>query len=289
MLETGNKQRYMKYVSCYIDETFDINNCISYILSIQCSLDGFSFTVFDTTVSKFIVFYTFEFNAVTPFMLKNEIDGIVASEPLLQSAYKQVKIAYNTPKVTLVPGSLIPSDQYSSTYGFTFETKREETIVANSFGNGYTLLFAMPKIIKKQFEYLYPGSIFFSLLQPLAAYTQGHSGLHPYLLVSKQNHSLQIVAAKGHNIIFINSFFVKDETDCLFYTLNTAKSLNLDLKSEVVLFGKIDAKSELVSMLMLYFEKVSYAHYGNNYTVSYTFLAEQASTQLPLLELALCE
>lgn len=279
----------MKYVSRYIDETFDINNCMSYILSIQCSLDGFSFTVFDTTVNKFIILSEFEFNAVTPFLLKKEIDSIIASEPILQGAYKQVKIAYNTHQVSLVPDSLIPTDQYSSTFCLSFETNREETIVVNSFGNGYTLLFAMPKIIKKQLEHLFPGSIFFSLFQPLAAYTQGRSGLNPYLLVLKQNHSLQIVAAKGHKIMFINSFFVKDETDCLYYTLNTAKSLNFDLKSEVVLFGKINAKSELVSMLMRYFEKVNFAHYGNNYAVSYTFLAEQASTQLPLLELALCE
>jgi hypothetical protein len=289
MLETGSKQEYMKYVSRYIDETFDVNNCMNYILSIQCSLDGFYFAVFDTTVNKFIVLSGLELNTVTPFMLKNEIEGIIASEPILQASFKQVKIAYNTHKAMLVPESLIPPGQYSTAFGFTFETSREETILTNSIGNAYTLLFAMPKIIKKQLEQFFPGTLFYSQFQPLAAYARGCSGMHPYLLVSMQNHSLQIAAIKEHKIVLINSFFVKDETDCLFYIMNTAKSLSFDLKSELVLFGANNPKSELVSKLMNYFGKVNFAHYSNNYAVSYTFLDEQASKHLLLLELALCE
>ena len=107
--------------------------------------------------------------------------------------------------------------------------------------------------------------------------------------VNRIRNIIQIALIDGQKVVFMNQFFAKTDSDCLYYTLYVAKQLNLDKNIELKLMGKIDPHSEYASSLKNYFEKVHFARFRSHYSVSHTFYKEPDHLYLPLLELCLCE
>ena len=89
-----------------VDETFDINFTLEYKLSIQLSLDGFSFSILDQIQNKVIYLYHQElFDAEPEFLLKR-IKAIYDESDLLDLPFKKTRIIIVAPNRT----SLVPVD-----------------------------------------------------------------------------------------------------------------------------------------------------------------------------------
>ena len=277
------------YASPFIDETFDIHNCQNYTLSIQCALDGFSFSILDTIVNKFIYFSENEFNTATPFELKNELTVLISAEPILQQKFKKVKLSFITRETTLVPLPLFDSEEINTFFKLSFEENRNNEMISCIHNNLFVLISSIPKIIKAFFEDQFTNCHFYTPLSALFNSAKQQQINQKRLLVSVYQHSMFLIYQKGQETELMNSFFVKDEIDCLYYLLNINKQLMGDAKTEVVLMGKIKPKSELELSLKKYFEKVHFANISNQYSLSYTFHKEPEHYHLPTLELALCE
>jgi hypothetical protein len=277
------------FASPFIDETFDIQNGQHYTLSIQCALDGFSFSVYDHFVRKFMVFAEYEIFASTPFELRNSLETIVSSEPILQQTYKYIKVAWLTRETTLVPEALFSPDEAETLFNLTFEPNRANELIVNQAGKLWIFLTAFPRILKDWFQTKYPGCLFLSSATPLIHYALQHQLNNDKLLVYWHQHTLFVLNMKDDQPAILNSFYVKNETDCLYYLLNVNKQLVTNTKSGIVLMGKITPGSELENQLKKYFDQVQYAQPGQHYTLSYTFHQEPVYYHLPTLELALCE
>lgn len=276
------------YANPFIDETFDINNCENYILSIQCALDGFSFSIIDTTVDKFIVLSNYNLIAATPFELKVIINSIIQQEAMLQKQFKKVKICFVSEKIILIPESLFDKNSNDIFY-FSFDKDRDEQVITNYAHANQVILSAIPQSLKLYFETIFPNCQFYTPANPIINYSKNFSATALRIFVTKFNHTLQIIVFKNENIEFLNSFFVKNDDDCLYYILNSAKNLNANIKTEIVISGKMENQLFLTKSLKNYFEKVNTAHFSTKYAVSYTFMVEPDNNHLPLLELALCE
>ena len=88
----------------FVDETLDLNLTLSYKLSIQVSLNGFSFCIIDPVRNKFIALLhkNFEKNLLLDdlqSLVKNYIDG----NELLNKEYKNIKIIWQSIKNTIIP------------------------------------------------------------------------------------------------------------------------------------------------------------------------------------------
>lgn len=277
------------YASPFIDETFDIYNCHNYTLSIQCALDGFSFSIFDLTINKFIVFSEYDLNTATPFELKNELTGILNNEPILQQVYKHVKVSFITVQNTLVPSSLFQPEEIDSIFELSFQRTRNDEVIANTNGSDLVLLAAIPKVIMDLFRKQFPNCMFYAPTSSLFRHASQQHHSQNQLLVNKIKHTLFLLFKNKQDVKFVNSFFVKNETDCVYYILNTVKQLQGDAKTEITLMGNIELKSELETVLKRYFEKVNFARFSHQYAVSYTFYQEPEHYHLATTELALCE
>ncbi|MBN2805163.1 MAG: DUF3822 family protein [Prolixibacteraceae bacterium] len=277
------------FATPFIDETFDIHNGQQYTLSIQCALDGFSFSVYDLVVRKFIVFAEYEISASSPFELRNTLETIVHNEPILQQTYKHVKICWLTRETTLVPEVLYKSEEAETLFQLTFEANRANELIANQATKSWIILTAYPRVLKEWFQNKFQGCRLFSPAIPLFHYAAQHHLNAHHLLVYRHSHSMYVLNIKEGQPELLNSFFVKNETDCLYYLLNVRKQLSSDTKQSIVFMGKIGPGSELDQQLKKYFEKVHYAQPGQHYTLSYTFHQEPVYYHLPTLELALCE
>lgn len=277
------------FASPFIDETFDIYNCHNYTLSIRCAPDGFSFSILDHTVNKFIVFAEYDINTATPFELKNEITALIEKEPILQQSYKQVKISYITAETTVVPEALYQPEEIASIFQITFEANRNDELLATPTGSEFLQLASIPQIMKDVFTKHFPNAKFYAPTSALFHYSKQLRSHHNRLMIEVDNHLMYLIFIKDNVPQMMNSFFVKNENDCLYYILNSVKQLQGDAKTEMVLLGKIEPKTGLDSLLKRYFEKVGFARFTQNYAVSYTFYQEPEHYHIGTTELALCE
>ncbi|HKM93576.1 MAG TPA: DUF3822 family protein [Prolixibacteraceae bacterium] len=279
----------MEIVSRYIDETFDINNCSNYILSIQCKLDGFSFAVYDISVRKFIVLSSYEFNAVTPFMLKTFLDKMFDNEPILQNVFKRVVVGYQTLKYLLAPAALVDHNQIELLQDFSFQVNRDESVIKSNLLNGYWAVTSVPKTIKAFFKDKFSDIQLLPGIVPVFKYAEKKHGPTSKMFIEFTGRTLLIVVKLEQHVEFANSFYVKNEADCLFYILNASGKIKSKPISEIVIMGNIEKDSKLIAQLKHYFEKVKLAQISDGYSVSYTFMKKDIHQYISLLELALCE
>src|SRR5665647_3181406 len=88
---------------CFIDKSFDPEQSNLYHLSIQISLDGFSFAILDIPKGKYTVLKSTNFFLKRPRLLNMHVREVVSQDELLGLKYKSVEIIYATEKFTLVP------------------------------------------------------------------------------------------------------------------------------------------------------------------------------------------
>lgn len=279
----------MKYAFRHIDETFDIDNCTNYILSIRCSPDGFSFSIFDTTVSKFIALMGFTLNEITPFMLRNSLIGIFSSETILARQFKKVHICYYSNKMTLVPAALFDRHETENTMSLLFEQERDCDVVVQKLKDGVVALSLIPVLIKNFFNEHFHNCKFITPLEPVLQHDTNYNQARNRVHIEIQNHVMMLVAFKEHSLFSVNTFYVHNAADCLYHIINLTRNAGFDQKTAIIASGSIESKGELIGLLKKYFEIVVLARYSSNYAYSYTFFDEPDHNHVLLTELAQCE
>lgn len=276
------------FASRFIDETFDIHNGQQYILSIQCALDGFSFSVYDLIMKKFVVFVNHQTSAATPFELRNYLETFVEEEPILQQTYKQVKISYLTRETTLIPEALFLPEETVQIFQMTFAPNRSDELLVEHIAKKWVIISAIPRMLKEWFTQKFGSCTFYAPFTPLFYYGAQQKYTNDHVLIFLHGHSLFVLSFIKTEPVLMNTYYVKDDADCLFYLLNVLKQQS-ETKPNLVLMGNIKPGSSLENQLKSHFGKVQFAQAGKHYTLSYTFHQEPVYYHLPTLELALCE
>jgi hypothetical protein len=279
----------MELLSRYIDETFDLNNCNNYNLSIQFALDGFSFAIFDPVVKKIIVASEYSFVATAPIVLKNSIQSIINNESFLLSSFKKVKAYFSNNKITLAPKALADVSMKNILHDFSHQTERDDALFIKPIDNELIVVFSLPKIVKEILDKFYPNIEYYSSLCPVYNYSKNLSISGRVLCISVSGHNIMLFVKQGSKIEAYNSFFIQNETDALYYILNLIGNFNDNLKTEVLLLGKVNRADSLIYMLKNYFEKIRFAEYASDYNISYLLMNESQHRYVELFELLLCE
>ncbi|MDA3878880.1 MAG: DUF3822 family protein [Prolixibacteraceae bacterium] len=272
----------------FIDETFDINSCKNYVLSIQCSLDGFSFSVYDPHIEKFTVLIDYYLICATPYQLKNEIADIYNDEKILTQNFRKVTICYITQK-TLISPKAISLKNEDEILKLCFTKERDDVIVRKDYLNNKTQLSLIPGIVHQFFTEKINNASFVPPSTVMLLRGEANMPTAPQVSVYKHNHILHIAFFENQKLLVFNSFYAKNENDELFYLLNMAKEQSSANNTSIYLYGDFYENGSFHKLLKSYFNKISFAHYNHQYTVSYTFYKKPAHIYLPLLELALCE
>lgn len=267
----------------YIDETFDIDNCQNYILSIRCSLDGFSFCIYDTIVKKFIVMGRHELNTITPFQLNNELEEIVGNEPILKANYKKVIISFLNRGYIEVPEIVYNKGHRKILFEKTRGKSIDESILDYKIGDK-VCLFSIPKTIHNFFLDQYINSVFIPELISLSKYANKLKSKESNVLVCQEGKTAYILVFEHDKTAYQNSFEVHTLDDLLFYVLNVYKKLELSSSTPLHLVGTFNDLNAVQTNFKKFLSKIETASYRPGYSVSYTFRSEAALNHIPLIE-----
>ena len=235
-------------------------------LSIQFSLDGFSFYISNThhIISKFTSF-NFTKPIKSPELILKEIQEIFKNEKTLQQDFETVSVVHQNNLSTLVPNQYFKDDNLNKYLKYSVKTITTDLIVYDDLNfikakNVYVPFVNINNFIFQnfgEFEYKHHSSI---LLEKL--FLQSDNSLNFFVNISQS--LFDIVVLKDSKILFYNNFEYQTKEDFIYYILFTLEQLELSTdKTKVSLLGDINKQSELYKILYTYVRNISFFNSKN--------------------------
>jgi len=255
-----------------IDESFDLKLASEYHLSIQIGLDGFSFCVLDIHRNKYIVFRHIPLIVGKLQFLTRKIETIFDQEEMLNASYQSVSISYSTNKSTLLPKEYSAPDHFVDVANLTNDISRSEDIRADDIpGFNFQLVYSFPKELMTFLNRKFTDFQFRHKSIPLLESAMNQrSEKKNMLLLNFEKKYIRMIALKGSQIALYNSFYFKNESDFLYYTLNICHNLQFDPElDEIRIGGYVADDSGYVRQLKKYLGNVQFLkpsadlNYGN--------------------------
>ncbi len=246
----------------FVDESFDLKLASEYHLSIQVGLDGFSFCILDIRRNKYIVFRHIPLIAGKSQFLSKKLEPIFDQEDNLTAAYQSVTVTYSTNKATLIPREFAKSDYSIQVAALTNEISRSEEVRTDELpGFKYQLVYGYPKELLSLLNRKYTEFRFMHKSVPLlsSAISQRNDESGNTLVINFEKKYIRMIALKGAQISLYNSFYFKNESDFLYYTLNICQSLHIDPGTDEILVGGYVADdSSYIRQLKKYLDNVHF-------------------------------
>ncbi|HKJ06577.1 MAG TPA: DUF3822 family protein [Flavobacteriaceae bacterium] len=248
----------------------DLNNLKEHNLSIQLSLDGFSFCVQHAYNNEIVAFSSYKFqhkHSVTPEAQLNFIKKIYKNEPLLNNTFKAVQVAHFNNLITQVPKAFFDSDKLSDYLKFTVKVLDNDYITYDEVANNDFINVYIPFVNINNY-----------LLDKYGTFTFKHSSTvlfekllndyknvnDDYIIVNVFDTNFELLAIEGSKFKLFNNFSFNTKEDFIYYILFTAEQLKLNPEAfHLVLMGDIEKESELYAIAYQYIRNVSFYNNPN--------------------------
>ena len=230
-------------------------------LSIQFSLDGFSFCTTNTN-NEVLEFssYTFSKTKNSPELVLEKLQDIFKKEKSLQYDFETVTVIHQNNLNTLVPNEYFKEEALKSYLKYSIKTIATDLITFDEldFMNSKNVYIPYVNINNflfqnfGEFEYKHYSSV---LLEKLFSIPTNDNGC--YIHVSKS--TLDIVIIKNSNLQFFNIFEYKTKEDFMYYVLFTLEQLELSTEETLVsILGDIEEDSDLYRLIYTYIRNIDF-------------------------------
>lgn len=276
-----------------IDETFDKDRTETYELSIQVSLNGFSFAVKDTIRNTFIVLISKPFlgKVITHDNWYSVIEGIVKDYPFLNQKFKKVFFSYISSPYTILPEAFFDIQRIKDLFELTHPLPEHFELRYSSISNGESMvvLFAMPYTLSSAWLKIQPNTIF--LTQSSSLFVGfGKTKYENYVQVYFEEARMTIVYHQNEKLIAANSFTYMHTNDALYYILSFCNSITDNFASiQINILGESLNNNELVKGLNKLFSHVSIEPIFNSVHFSYRLLRQRNRHYALFNSFAVCE
>ncbi|MBI9059272.1 MAG: DUF3822 family protein [Labilibaculum sp.] len=277
----------------FVDTSFDKNKTKEYVLSIQVSLDGFSFTVLNGN-KKCIVL-----NRFSPFLKngdKNPIASfveLVRNHELLNLDFKQITVLWVSNKILILPEEFFSEEFAFESFQLSHDLKTEDSLLWNKIPelNAWGV-FSIPTCITDFIHShfanvkLYHHSLPFFSLSLKEKLPDGH----PQVFLNVQNDFFHVIIPDRKGKHFINTFTYNTDSDLAYYILNIFKQQNLNNeRSKLIIDGAVQEESKVVQLLKKYLGQVEVKLLPLEFRINGSIPHKEYNQFINLLNLSKCE
>ena len=254
----------IKEIKKITNNTLDFKNLEENHLSIQLSLDGFSFCIYNKTEKEFGAFglYKFERATISPYQHLDLVSEIFLSEELLQLKYQSVSVSHFNNLNCQVPLPFFEKDKLDQYLKFTVKVLENDFITYDKVANTDIVNVYIPFVNINNFLIDAYGSFEYKHSSTILIEKLLHEFKHfstDFCFVNVTNNHFEIVVIKNNQFELFNCFKFNTKEDFIYYILFIAEQLQLnpeDLK--LVLFGDVEKDSELYTIIYQYIRNISF-------------------------------
>jgi len=248
-----------------------------YRLSIQFSLDGFSFCIYDNSRDKYSALSSWDFRDITSnYSLHQLLKEFIPEQDWLNQSFEKTTIIFESPVSTLIPEPLFDKANLKHYLRFNHHLEDSE-IVKNDY---LPLLdaeniWAIPQNLNDLLIDTFPeasvhnhaSSLIESLLQQNKNRDAGES-----IFVNIRKNWFDIIVLKENNLVLFNSFKYRTKEDFIYFLIYVMEQLRLNPeKTDVTLMGEILKISSVYEITYKYVRNINFIRRPNNYQFSYVF------------------
>lgn len=266
MPETGNKKTF----GLNTGKEFDKNKTNQYELSIQVSLDGFSFLVLSDIGKEVLAGKNFEIKISSPKLVSHHFVDWVDAEPLLKLPYQKVNILLFDEYFTLIPNisteqpNPFTAELLTNTDGerIQFQNQIRDIEGTLQFGVHNELVDTVNSLFNKV-EWKHPVAV---LLNNFPVAEKPNIGI---LIQSQSRYFL--ILKKRNQLLLANCFTAEHSSDLVYFLLNTFNQLGVSRRNtRLFIAEKLAINKHLNELLSPYFQDIS----GLNIEGEYDYYAE---------------
>ena len=252
----------------YIQESINLNSKCkdNYILTIQHSLDGLSFVIFDTEEQKFLSlkhYHLYEKNIP----LEDLIVELQEKEQWNINEFKNVKIIIDNNLNTFVPKEYYQKEQennYLSLLNISNDAPTNADCLTNDIYNIYPVSSDIDNVLKMcdKIKLYHASSIKVDCL--IKEFSERIQGTRAF--VNVKNNSYELTIINDTKLIFHNYFNFNTKEDFLYFILFTFEQLKIDNETIPLYFiGLIEEKSVIVELCSRYLRNIRFFNRNNNH------------------------
>lgn len=279
---------------CFIDKSFDHEQTNLYHLSIQISLDGFSFAILDIPKGKYTVLKHTNFFIKRSRLLFMKVKEILSEDEHLNLRYKSVEILYSSENFTLVPQPFFQHGAADKFFGFNHEVEKGYTVDKTLMSKAEAwCVFNMPENLKEFLALKFPKAVIRHNFYPLVERALKENKNFPdrrQVHLNFFRSSFELIVLSGTRLQLCNQFSYTGENDVVFYVLYVFEQLKLSPDTtELVFHGDIQKNDPVCLTFKKYLRKISFATPTTLFNYSYTFSQLPEHSFTTLLDLYKCE
>ncbi len=246
-----------------IDESLDPINKPFYHLSIQASLDGLSFSIFDTRARKYLALNHISIgNDVPVFKYPEHLNKVISEDDLLKGDYKDIFCIWENSRTTLLPSALYNKDNLKTYFEFNQVLEDLDELHADHLDplDAY-LIYPIHHEIANTFIRFHPRIKFFNQATPFIDYClKGINDHGTKVYANFQEKFFDILVFDGSSLLLHNSFLYRNEKDIIYFVLHVYDKLKLDTKETgIVLSGLVNKDPGTMGIIKKYIRSVQLA------------------------------
>lgn len=200
----------------FVDKSFNSTECIKYRLSIQISLNGFSFCIFDTETQKHVMLKSYPYSAsITDYnSFAKEVGSLLNNIPVSNIP---VKCLFITHKNTLIPDEIFSEKKIRSFMSFLFPLEELDEIHYNYIPSvkGYCGCI-IPSPVAAEIGVRFHGVKFYSQAYLSVQQTLSKAEATKLRVIFCPNF-IDISVVKDNVLILNNSFEISDIKDAVYF------------------------------------------------------------------------
>ena len=265
-METGLHYTIKKVQKKTIKTTFEKSN--NHKLSIQFTLDGFSFCITNLDSQEIVHFcaYTFPKTLETPENLINHFETIFQEDNHLQEDFKEILVIHQNSLSTLVPNTLFLEEHLKEYLDFNIKTLETDFFAYDSIDqlaakNVYVPFVNVNNYLFQNFgEFEYQHSVTAFIKKLLQTTTNSEKTM----FVDVWERQISVVVLENKKVLFSNSFTFTSKEDFIYYLLFTAEQLGLNTNEFPLFFtGDILEETEIYKIAYQYIRNVDFLRSKN--------------------------
>ncbi|WP_111707910.1 DUF3822 family protein [Lutibacter citreus] len=255
-----------------INNNLDFNNLKDNQLSIQLSLDGFSFCIYNSTENVINTFVQYALsNVTTPYKHLELVEKIFSEDKLLQNKFENIKVIHLNNLVTQVPLPFFNKEKLADYLKYTVKVLENDYITFDELSNSEIANVYIPFVNINNFLLDKFGSFNFkhSSTVLIESLINRYKNIDEELMfVNVSNLNFEIVVLKHHKLKLYNYFSFNTKEDFIYYILFTAEQLAMNPEElQLILMGDIEKDSELYNILFQYIRNIKFYTSNKKYNL----------------------
>lgn len=250
------------------DPVFDYNKTKEYKLSIQVSLDGFSFSVIHREENRLIALLDTPVTISSPKFIPSRLDEWLGSQEIIGKSFAEVQVHFFSEKFTLVPAGFYDANYQYDLFRVLFGSENGFQVAGNYLDHhNLHLLFDLPVNFSagldsrlENYSLLHPVS---TIAAKIPAFDEPEKN-GAALVFGKDN--FDVVFFREGKMLFANHFRYEHPNDVIYYIITALQQYGFNReKTNLFLQGEILEKDEISIQLKKYFPAVRFVFPGLNF------------------------